>query len=115
MEMILPDPDFFKSVVERAERFFKFCIMPEQVRKFYSRLPGDIDNGNKADQSTEPIYCYRGCSGYGEMVGCDNPTCTMEWFHFDCLKLNSIPKTKNDTVMTPANYLSFVESRKKDL
>ena len=71
--------------------------MPGLVGKFYSRLPGDIDNGNKADQSTEPVYC------------------TMEWIHFDCLKLDSKPKTKNGTVLTAANYLSFAESRKKDL
>ena len=95
IERILPDPDFFKSLVEKAEQFFKLCIMPELVGKFYSRLPaGDINNGNKADQSTEPVYCYCRCPSYGEMVGCDNPTCTMEWFHFNCLKLDSEPKTK---------------------
>ena len=69
--------------------------MPELVGKFYSRLPeGYINNGNKADQSTEPVYCYCRCPSYGEMVGCDNPTCTTEWFHFDGLKLDSEPKTK---------------------
>ena len=95
IERILPDPDFFKSLVEKAERFFKLCIMPELVGKFYSRLPaGHINNSNKADQSTEPVYCYCRCPSCGEMVGCDNPTCTMEWFHFDCLKLDSESKTK---------------------
>ena len=94
IENTLPDPDFFKSLVEKAEWFLKLCIMPELVGKFYSRLPaGDINNGNKADQSTEPVYCYCYCRwpSYCEMVGCDNPTCTMEWFHFDCLKSDSTP------------------------
>ena len=75
-------------------------LYEELVGNFYSRLPEDINNGNKADQFTESVYCYCRCSAYGEIVGCDNPTCTMEWFHFDCLKLDSKPKTKNGTILT---------------
>lgn len=26
---------------------------------------------------------------YGEMVGCENPDCEIEWFHFPCVNLTS--------------------------
>jgi len=42
----------------------------------------------------EPRYCYcRGVS-FGQMVGCDNPECKIEWFHFGCVGLKSTPKGK---------------------
>jgi inhibitor of growth protein 5 len=30
----------------------------------------------------------------GEMVGCDNAECAIEWFHFACVNLTSKPKGK---------------------
>ena len=29
----------------------------------------------------EPTYCLCGQVSYGEMIGCDNPDCPIEWFH----------------------------------
>lgn len=31
---------------------------------------------------------------YGEMICCDNEECSMEWFHFSCVSLNTKPKGK---------------------
>lgn len=31
---------------------------------------------------------------YGEMIGCDNDLCPIEWFHFQCVALTSKPKGK---------------------
>ena len=31
---------------------------------------------------------------YGEMIGCDNPECQTEWFHFSCVGLTTKPKGK---------------------
>ena len=28
------------------------------------------------------------------MIGCDNPNCKIEWFHFACLKITEAPKGK---------------------
>lgn len=38
------------------------------------------------------VYCF--CQGvsYGDMVGCDNPTCKYQWFHFGCVNLEVQPK-----------------------
>lgn len=42
----------------------------------------------------EPTYCTCHQVSYGEMIGCDNPDCTIEWFHFGCVGLTSKPKGK---------------------
>ncbi|OQR71175.1 inhibitor of growth protein 4-like [Tropilaelaps mercedesae] len=40
----------------------------------------------------EPTYCLCHQVSYGEMIGCDNPECPIEWFHFACVGLNTKPK-----------------------
>eukprot|EP00898_Chlorokybus_atmophyticus_P004494 jgi/Chlat1/5045/Chrsp33S05055 len=33
----------------------------------------------------EPTYCYCNRVSFGQMIACDNPTCPIEWFHFECV------------------------------
>jgi len=40
----------------------------------------------------EPTYCLCQQVSYGEMIGCDNQDCPIEWFHFGCMGLQSKPK-----------------------
>ncbi|KAJ8667277.1 hypothetical protein QAD02_008939 [Eretmocerus hayati] len=42
----------------------------------------------------EPTYCVCNQVSYGEMIGCDNPDCGIEWFHFACVGLTTKPKGK---------------------
>lgn len=42
----------------------------------------------------EPTYCLCNQVSYGEMIGCDNPQCAIEWFHFGCVNLTTKPKGK---------------------
>ena len=42
----------------------------------------------------EPTYCICHQVSYGEMIGCDNTDCPIEWFHFGCVGLTSKPKGK---------------------
>ncbi|KPP65661.1 inhibitor of growth protein 5-like, partial [Scleropages formosus] len=42
----------------------------------------------------EPTYCLCHQVSYGEMIGCDNPDCPIEWFHFSCVELTTKPKGK---------------------
>jgi inhibitor of growth protein 4 len=42
----------------------------------------------------EPTYCICNRVSFVEMVGCDNPDCKVEWFHFECVGLTSPPKGK---------------------
>merc|ERR1712168_1343067 len=42
----------------------------------------------------EPTYCLCDQVSFGEMIGCDNDDCEMEWFHFSCVNLTIKPKGK---------------------
>jgi hypothetical protein len=42
----------------------------------------------------EPTYCICQRVSFGEMVGCDNPECPREWFHYECVGLSASPKGK---------------------
>jgi hypothetical protein len=42
----------------------------------------------------EPTYCLCHQVSYGEMIGCDNNDCPIEWFHFVCVGLTTKPKGK---------------------
>ncbi|XP_044305849.1 inhibitor of growth protein 2 isoform X2 [Varanus komodoensis] len=42
----------------------------------------------------EPTYCLCDQVSYGEMIGCDNELCPIEWFHFSCVGLTYKPKGK---------------------
>ncbi|KAL0277087.1 UNVERIFIED_CONTAM: hypothetical protein PYX00_004490 [Menopon gallinae] len=42
----------------------------------------------------EPTYCLCHQVSYGEMIGCDNVDCPIEWFHFACVGLTTKPKGK---------------------
>ena len=42
----------------------------------------------------EPRYCLCNEVSYGEMIGCDNNNCPIEWFHFVCVNLIAKPKGK---------------------
>ncbi|ORX44796.1 hypothetical protein DM01DRAFT_1340313 [Hesseltinella vesiculosa] len=43
---------------------------------------------------SEPVYCYCQQVSFGEMVGCDNDDCDLEWFHLACVNLKTVPKGK---------------------
>lgn len=40
-------------------------------------------------QPGEPTYCFCKNISYGEMIGCDNSDCPIEWFHYGCVGLLS--------------------------
>ncbi|KAI8343104.1 hypothetical protein BC941DRAFT_410430 [Chlamydoabsidia padenii] len=42
----------------------------------------------------EPVYCYCRMVSYGDMVACDNDECEIEWFHLECVGLQTPPKGK---------------------
>jgi inhibitor-of-growth protein 1 len=72
----------------------------------------------------EPTYCLCDEVSYGEMIGCDNDLCPIEWFHFNCVGLSGKPKGKwfcpfcrgdKPTVMKPkAQFLKDLDKYNKE-
>lgn len=57
--------------------------------------PATIATGSRdAFTAQEPTYCYCNQVSFGEMIGCDNPDCDIEWFHYACVGLTAPPAGK---------------------
>lgn len=52
----------------------------------------------------EPTYCFCKQVSYGQMIGCDNMECAIEWFHFGCVSLMQKPKGKWYCPMCAPNF-----------
>lgn len=55
---------------------------------------GEVPVDDWQPDPNEPRYCLCNQVSYGEMVGCDNEDCPIEWFHYPCVGLTSAPKGK---------------------
>ena len=123
IERILPDDHFWFDCVEKSFDFFVTSILPEILGRWYSRpvthessqslspppasvpststsallasLP-DPPPSSSTESSDKPVYCY--CrqpeDSDRDMIGCDNPGCSIEWYHYTCLKIKTAPKGK---------------------
>ncbi|KAI0371808.1 hypothetical protein BV20DRAFT_1112460 [Pilatotrama ljubarskyi] len=55
------------------------------------QTPVIVDDDMPPDPN-EPRYCFCHQVSFGDMIACDNPDCTREWFHIGCVGLTKIPK-----------------------
>lgn len=47
---------------------------------------------NQHNQSTDAeVYCFCRDVSYGPMIACDNKSCAIEWFHYQCVGLTEAP------------------------
>ena len=60
----------------------------------YPNLPVPQEVLDMPVDPNEPTYCLCHQVSYGEMIGCDNQDCPIEWFHFGCMDLHTKPKGK---------------------
>lgn len=92
------------------------------IKRERSASPPDL--ANVEIDPDEPTYCLCDQVSYGEMIGCDNDLCPIEWFHFNCVQLSGKPKGKwfcpkcrgdKPTVMKPkAQFLKELEKYNKE-
>ncbi|OCF73459.1 hypothetical protein I204_05300 [Kwoniella mangroviensis CBS 8886] len=52
----------------------------------------DHDNIVVNDEVDSRTYCTCGQVSYGEMIGCDDDDCEIEWYHLACLNLDKTPE-----------------------
>ena len=104
--IVAEQEEFFTDVIADVNEFYKFCLLPELIGKWYTRqsvMPeGPINSSSSSSQCTDATdnpnsykYCY--CKEFKideTMLGCDFANCKNEWFHLTCLKLKKVPKGK---------------------
>nr|XP_019044785.1 hypothetical protein I302_06698 [Kwoniella bestiolae CBS 10118]OCF23715.1 hypothetical protein I302_06698 [Kwoniella bestiolae CBS 10118] len=71
-----------KGVVNQPE---EIVVSQEGVVPAEWNIPADPN---------EPKYCYCNQVSYGQMIGCENEECPLEWFHLSCLGLEQPPTGK---------------------
>ncbi|KAJ3585370.1 hypothetical protein NHX12_014091 [Muraenolepis orangiensis] len=74
------------------EKKSKSAKKKKQQRK--AKQERDASPADLAVDPNEPTYCLCEQVSYGEMIGCDNEGCPIEWFHFSCVGLTYKPKGK---------------------
>ena len=106
VKRIARDRRFYEEATEKIEHMFIYGILPEIIGKWYTRKPvedssGVVQTHTETEQiivedteDPEKLWCFCAQPSYGKMVCCDNSTCTIQWFHFDCLRIRCPPKGK---------------------
>lgn len=79
------EPSAKKTKIVKKDIKKKNGAVKKKKKKEVADLPIDPD---------EPTYCSCNQVSYGEMIGCDNDECPIEWFHFNCVNLTTKPKGK---------------------
>ena len=108
-ERITVDTEFYEGLMDDIKHFFMYGVLPEIVGKWYTRKPIADSSGIVPDASsiteatlmssstsstedTEEVWCYCRQPNYGSMIGCSNDDCTIQWFHFECMRIRRAPK-----------------------
>ena len=117
VERITPDSTFMEEKLLKVKHFFKVAVLPELIGRWFSRPPPECASSTmlhvdlsaqntssatyidatsiscpSSDAGSE-LFCYCQQGDNGKMVGCDNENCKYKWFHLECLKLKSFPRT----------------------
>jgi len=105
IERIEKDTAFLDTWIENVKHFFIYGILPEVVGKWYTRKPvADVDGlpvesdqpdcqqSQEEEDDSSALWCYCSKPEFGDMIKCDNKSCTIKWFHFDCLEMRTAPK-----------------------
>ncbi|KAI8061042.1 hypothetical protein BC940DRAFT_310675 [Gongronella butleri] len=90
-----------KDKVDRKDGTKKFRKIHDPTKGNKDAKPKAKNTAGKKTASpdppidpSEPLYCYCQQVSFGEMVGCDNADCDLEWFHLACVNLKTVPKGK---------------------
>ena len=87
IERILRDNSFIDRIVPQLQLFFSRYLLPELLTHSLEPEPG-------SSTRTKKLHCVCQKPQSGKMIGCDNPDCKIEWFHYNCMGIKRAPKGK---------------------
>ena len=91
VENIVKDPDF-KQNIPKFKTFFCTYLLPELLtHHFHDNGPKDVAQAVSSSDDSK-MYCFCGKDKKGMMIACENPECTVEWYHYSCVGIRRKPK-----------------------
>lgn len=84
-----PDKDHWEAVLPKLTRFWRTCILPEVLGRWYTRKH---DFGDVKPMEAHSV-CFCRTVTAEDTVSCCNANCPILKFHLSCLGICSIPKT----------------------
>lgn len=72
----------------RAAAMAAAASVQESIGRSVGQRRGKLNAESNHDEQT---YCLCDQISYGQMIGCDNQSCSIEWFHFECVDVKVKP------------------------
>ena len=99
IERIALDKELFQTLLPTAKTFWKLCVLPELLGKWYTRQQCPDSQTTSLHTPTEEDsgkWCYCREDKGGEMIACDGKSCAVTWYHLECLGITqlSVPRGK---------------------
>ena len=96
VERLTLDSQHLNDAIAKAEQFFRLFVLPELCGKWYTRSHkplSEIQPDDIYSEEDDGRWCY--CQdSKGDMIACDNKSCSIKWFHIFCLKMAKAPAGK---------------------
>ena len=88
------DNVFCEKLITTCISFYRKCVLPELLtRKLeHSTIEGQKQKLSKENEQPKFCLCQQPEDPNRKMIGCDEPKCKIQWFHFECVKLKREPK-----------------------
>ena len=82
------------EVNDKSEKTPLKCLDNIPILKKRSGRPPKAEKALLIEKENLPTYCTCNDIEYGKMVACDHPKCSIVWFHFKCVNLQTNPGGK---------------------
>ena len=85
-ERILPDICHWNSVVPKLNHFWRYCVLPEILGRWYTKKR----NVSQPSSGLSSV-CFCRMNTTDAVVTCSNQACPISSFHLTCLKVQKVP------------------------
>ena len=92
VERIQADAELINSLQPKLSSFFTNYLMPELLTNKLKLTGSPHDPNEECEEDVEEgLFCICREPAYGTMIACDGPECQNEWFHYQCVGLDTEP------------------------
>uniref|UniRef100_A0A9J7YVT9 PHD-type domain-containing protein n=1 Tax=Cyprinus carpio carpio TaxID=630221 RepID=A0A9J7YVT9_CYPCA len=115
---VLPDADYWTTLLKRAQEFFHKVSLPELVSCYYTqqastKTPVSTElqpsrtkrTRTHTCENVQRLWCIcKGPEDLDDMVACDNENCVVQWFHLSCVGLSQAPSETESWLCTSCTH-----------